>query len=46
MAKDAANKYEERDTRGVRLNDYSVSSDPREAGAIINESKKTDVDDY
>lgn len=46
VAKDAANKYEERDARGMRLNEYPVSYESRETGAMIGESRKNDADDF
>ncbi|ODM23586.1 hypothetical protein SI65_01175 [Aspergillus cristatus] len=46
VAKDAANKYEERDARGMRLNEYPVPYESRETGAVIGESRKNDADDF
>jgi len=46
VAKDAANKYEERDTRGMRLNEYPVSYESQETGAITSESRKNEADDF
>jgi hypothetical protein len=46
VAKDAANKYEERDAHGMRLNEYPISYEPRETGAIVGESRKNDTDDF
>lgn len=46
VAKDAVNKHGEHSTRGMRLHSYPVSSEQRESGAISDEHKKNDTDDY
>lgn len=46
VAKDAAHRHEEHDTRGISVHDSSLSSDPQKAGMIAEESANNDFDGY
>lgn len=46
VAKDAAHRYEERDTRGINLHDNRVPSESQKTGIIVGEGASNDNDGY